>query len=294
MERVLHARNQSGKTGIFESEYRIFKSDGSVRWVHSPGFPIMDDNGTVYRMSGIAEDITGRKLELQKITEAGRLLSVGELASGVAHEINNPLAIIQLNAEEGIENSAVDSVSENLRVIKAHVPRVSTIVRNLLWFVRESTTENETASPNAIIERCLELKRHDFEMNNISVSLKIQLGSTDLAIYERLITQVLLNILTNAEQACMASHGKGQIWITEQEINGMTKISVSDDGGGIQPEILDKVFDPFFTTKAVGQGTGLGLSVSYGIISQLGGNLWAESDGVSGATFHVEVPTASN
>ena len=74
----------------------------------------------------------------------------------------------------------------------------------------------------------------------------------------------------------------------------MTKISVSDDGGGIQPEILDKVFDPFFTTKAVGQGTGLGLSVSYGIISQLGGNLWAESDGASGATFHVEVPTASN
>ncbi len=71
MERVLHARNQSGKTGIFESEYRIFKSDGSVRWVHSRGFPIMDDNGTVYRMSGIAEDITDRKLELQKIPRPG-------------------------------------------------------------------------------------------------------------------------------------------------------------------------------------------------------------------------------
>ena len=148
---------------------------------------------------------------MQRITEAGRLISVGELASGVAHEINNPLAIIFLNAEEGMENALFDSVAENLQVILTQVERASAIVKNLLWFARESSADIKIISSKELMERCLELKRFDFEMDNISVSLEVQPGSAGMAIDEHLMTQVLLNILTNAEQVCVAFHGKGQI-----------------------------------------------------------------------------------
>jgi CheY-like chemotaxis protein len=108
------------------------------------------------------------------------------------------------------------------------------------------------------------------------------------------MTQVLLNILSNAEHACVGAHGRGHISISVQETGGSTRISISDDRPGISAENLGKVFDPFFTTKEAGCGTGLGLSVSYGIIAQLGGSLWAESDGVSGSTFQIEVPPSDS
>ncbi len=108
------------------------------------------------------------------------------------------------------------------------------------------------------------------------------------------MTQVLVNILSNAEHACVGAHGRGHISISVQETGGSTRISISDDRPGISAENLGKVFDPFFTTKEAGCGTGLGLSVSYGIIAQLGGSLWAESDGVSGSTFQIEVPPSDS
>lgn len=280
------------RIGDLDIEYRIIKRDGSVRWIHSRGFPIKDSSGKLYRMSGIAEDITDRKLELERITEAGRLLSVGELASGVAHEINNPLAVINLYAEMLMDQDLPISVTEDLKVISAQGKRAATIVRNLLQFARKSSPKITTVDAREFIERCVELKGHDFRINNISVSTNVLLEHPDITIDEQLMTQVMVNILTNAEQACVAAHGRGSISISVKEIGGSTRISISDDGPGIPAENLLKVFDPFFTTKEVGEGTGLGLSVSYGIIAQLGGELWVESDGVSGSTFHMEVPSA--
>ncbi|MBC8281534.1 MAG: GAF domain-containing protein [Chloroflexi bacterium] len=289
-ELVRFAARQVSETAEFQAEYRIVKRDGSVRWIRSRGFPIKDENGVPYRMSGIAEDITDQKTELGRITEAGRLLAIGELASGVAHEINNPLAIINLNAEEALGDTRSIAVLENLRVILNQVNRAATIVRNLLRFARESTQQSEAISPTEVINRCLLLKRHDFLLNNIVVSTDFEMESQEFVVDESLMTQVVLNILSNAEQACVSSHGRGHISIGVQDMDGMIRISISDDGGGIPAENLAKVFDPFFTTKSVDQGTGLGLSVSYGITIQLGGNLWAESDGVSGSTFYIEVP----
>jgi CheY-like chemotaxis protein len=112
----------------------------------------------------------------------------------------------------------------------------------------------------------------------------------EIAIDKQFMTQVMVNILSNAEQACVAARNGRHISISVRETDGSTRISISDDGTGIPAETLTKVFDPFFTTKEVGEETGLGLSVSYGIITQLGGELWAESDGSSGSTFHIDVP----
>ncbi len=291
--RIRHDIARSSETGEVDIEYRIVKRDGLVRWIHSRGFPIRDGNGNVYRMSGIAEDITDRKSELERFTEAGRLLSIGELASGVAHEINNPLASINLYSEVLLGQDLPDSVITDLQVISDQAKRAAAIVRNLLQFARKSSPEISTVSAREFVERCMELKSHDFRINNISASASVPFDLAEIKIDEQLMTQVIVNILNNAEQACVAAHGRGHISVTVREIDGSTRISISDDGPGIPAENLSKVFDPFFTTKDVGEGTGLGLSVSYGIIAQLGGKLWAESDGLTGATFHIEVPPAA-
>lgn len=280
-------------TGELDIEYRIIKRDGSVRWIQSRGFPVTDSDGKVYRMSGIAEDVTDRKLDLERITEASRLLSVGELASGVAHEINNPLAAINLYTESLMGQALPDSVIQDLKIISAQSHRAATIVRNLLQFARKSSPEITTVQAREFIDRCMELKIHDFRINNISASTSVFLEHPEISIDEQLMTQVIVNILSNAEQACVEAHGRGHISISVHETDSSTQINISDDGPGIPAENLLKVFDPFFTTKEVGGGTGLGLSVSYGIIAQLGGKLWAESDGKSGATFHIEVPRAA-
>ena len=281
------------QAGELDFEHRIIKRDGSMRWIHCRGFPVKNSNGKVYRMSGIAEDITDRKTELERIAEAGRLLSVGELASGVAHEINNPLAAIDLYSESLMGQGLPDSVVKDLKVISDQGKRAATIVRNLLQFARKSLPEIVAVDAREFIERCLALKTHDFRVNNISVSTNVFLDHPAVEIDEQLMTQVLVNILSNAEHACVTANGRGHISISVRETGGSIRISVSDDGPGIPAENLTKVFDPFFTTKEAGGGTGLGLSVSYGIIAQLGGTLWAESDEGTGSTFHIEVPSTT-
>ena len=286
-------RNDSAvadKSGYLDIEYRIFKEDGEVRWIRSRGFPVRDNGQDFSRMSGFAEDVTDRKAELERITEAGRLLSVGELASGVAHEINNPLAAINLYSEALMDQPLPDDVKEDLKVISAQGKRAGNIVRNLLQFARNSSPEVTSVDAKEFIDRCVALKSHDFRVNNVSATTKAILDTPSIEIDEQLMTQVILNILSNAEQACVKAHGRGHITILVQETGSSIRISISDDGPGISEEILPKVFDPFFTTKEVGFGTGLGLSVSYGIIAQLGGSLWVESDGKSGADFHIEIP----
>jgi len=291
-DRLIIQQNSVGadQTGELDIEYRIIRRDGSVRWIHSRGFPIKGSDGHVYRMSGIAEDVTDRKLEMERITEAGRLLSVGELASGVAHEINNPLAAINLYSESLMGQALPDTVIKDLKVISEQSQRAATIVRNQLQCARKSSPEITTVNAREFIDRCVDLKIHDFRINNITASTNVLMDNPEILIDEQLMTQVIVNILSNAEQACRKSKGLGHISITVGEVDDSTRISIADDGPGIPARNLLKVFDPFFTTKEVGDGTGLGLSVSYGIIAQLGGKLWAESDGKSAATFHIEVP----
>ncbi|PKB72022.1 MAG: hypothetical protein BZY87_02465 [SAR202 cluster bacterium Io17-Chloro-G6] len=290
LPRLRQTSRQVFETGEAAIEHRIIKRDGSVRWVRSNAFPVRDDQGKIFRTSGFAEDITDRKLQLERITEAGRLLSIGELASGVAHEINNPLANVSLYSEDLLEQDLPDSVISDLRVILAEGKRAAAVVGNLLQFARKSSPEISKVDAREFVERCIKLKSHDFRVNNISASVSVELGCPELKIDDNLMSQVVLNILANAEQACVSANGRGHISVTVREAEGSTRISVSDNGPGISPENQLKVFDPFFTTKEVGEGTGLGLSVSYGIIAQLGGKLWVESDGLIGSTFHIDIP----
>ena len=138
---IQQGSSDADKTGYLDVEYRIIKRDGSVRWIHSRVFPVNDTDGNLFRMSGFAEDITDRKTELERIAEAGRLLSVGELASGVAHEINNPLAAISLYSESLMSQGLPNPVINDLKVISDQGKRAATIVRNLLQLAKKSSPE---------------------------------------------------------------------------------------------------------------------------------------------------------
>jgi len=290
VERVDRALELSYHTGELDEEFRIFLEDGSTRWISDRGFPIRNEQGEVYRMGGFVEDITERKEADLRKAESARLASIGELSAGVAHEINNPLTSIVLYSQMLLDEDLPDSVHKDLQVISSQAYRAAKIVRNLLQFARKSAPDIRPHSIEQLVRRSLEMKSHEFNVNSITVVEKIPAGLPLIEVDKHLILQVLLNVLTNAEQACVSAHGKGNITVTASTDGDLIDIMIQNDGPGISPDQLAKIFQPFYTTKEPGVGTGLGLSVSHGIVSQHGGNIWAESDLGAGATFHIELP----
>ncbi len=290
-EYIRESLSASGSESQRETLY--MGPDGTNRWflVSAVFLHAVAESGYEDEILLVLNEITEQKLQQEKMLEQSRLASIGELASGVAHEINNPLSIINLYSESMLDWDLPESVDEDVKVVLEQGQRTANIVRNLLQFARHSSSEITTVNAKEFLEGCVQLKSHDFRINNISVSTNVTLENLEIDIDQQLMTQVILNILSNAEQACVNAHGRGNISISLREEDGSVLISVSDDGPGIPPESQSKVFDPFFTTKEVGKGTGLGLSVSYGIVAQLGGSLWVESDGSLGSTFHIQVPS---
>ena len=239
-------------------------------------------------------DTTEFKRQEAKLREAARLVSIGELAAGVAHEINSPLTVIAGTSEMLQDEDLPPAVEARLRTIESHANRAGKIVRNLLSFARRQEPKKEYVDVIPILKQAIELKSHDFLLNNIRVTRRwpAEIPSTLLDSHQ--LTQVMVNIFTNAEQAMVEAHGGGELVISVDQQKDKIRISVSDDGLGILPENMPKIFDPFFTTKDVGEGTGLGLSTCYGILRQHDGQIIAESVPGNGATFHIELPILSS
>ena len=272
-------------------EFRIIRSDGRQRRIANRGFPIRDENGEVYRIGGFVEDITERKEADLRLAETERMAYVGELSAGVAHEINNPLTSIMLYSQMMLDEDLPESIRSDLQVVSSQAFRAAKIVRSLLHFARKSDPELRPLNIDGLIRRSLEMKSHEFHVNNITVVEDIPLSLPIMMLDEYLIIQVLLNVLTNAEHACVTSHGRGEITVSVSVKDDILRVSIRDDGPGIPADQLGKIFDPFYTTKDVGSGTGLGLSVSLDIISQHDGKIWAESTEGVGTTFHIELPS---
>ena len=252
--------------------------------------PVKDKDGSTLGIIAVTQDITESKRVEERMQEANRLASIGELAAGVAHEINNPLGIIVGSSELLEIEDLSPTVLTRVKTIQRQADRAARIVRNLLSFARRQEPEQRYLGVDSILEQAIALKSTDLDVNDIKV---IKLWPADLPkiwVDEHQLVQVIVNILANAEQAMVGAHGGGNLTIEVGLLGDHLRISISDDGPGILPEHLPKIFDPFFTTKPVGEGTGLGLSTCYGIVHQLGGEIWAESEPDQGATFHIELP----
>jgi len=251
---------------------------------------VKNKDGRVIGRIGVSRDISVSKRAEARLQETARLSSIGELAAGVAHEINNPLTSVLGFSQLLLSEDLPQAVRDDLEIIYSEASRAAKIIHNLLSFARRPEPMKMYMDVTSVLERALGMKSYDFQVGNIRVTRDF---STDLPYTmadEQQLIQVFLNILSNAEQAMRRSRGTGRITVQTSTSDKGIKISISDDGPGIPEEHLNKVFEPFFTTKTVGEGTGLGLSISYGIVAQHEGDIWVESRPGHGTTFHIELP----
>jgi PAS domain S-box-containing protein len=259
---------------------------------------IKNESGRVIRLFGTVQDITERKRQEeerrqleQKAQLTSRLASVGEMAAGIAHEINNPLtSVIGYSQLLSGRKDITEDVKADLKAIDEGAQRVAGIIKRLLTFARQSKPERAFVNINDLITNTLDLRAYHLRTNNIKVTTKL---ATDLPLTTAdpaQLQQVFLNIIVNAETAMTQANGRGKLLVKTEEVNGTIRISFKDNGSGIAKKNLERIFDPFFTTREVDQGTGLGLSICHGIIAEHKGKIWAESTLGRGATFMVELP----
>jgi len=242
-------------------------------------------------------DITDRKraeeekVELERKAHlASRLASVGEMASGIAHEINNPLTAVIGFAQLLMDTDLPEEIKEDLVIIHKEAQRAAGVARNLLTFARKHAPSKQPTNVNSIIEGVLALRAYEQNVSNIQINANLTPDLPEVMADYSQLQQVFINIILNAEAAMLDASNGGTLTITTEKYNHSVRASFTDDGPGIDKEVLNRIFDPFFTTKEVGKGTGLGLSVCHGIIAEHGGKIYARSKLGSGATFIVELP----
>ncbi|MCH8108865.1 MAG: response regulator [Chloroflexi bacterium] len=238
----------------------------------------------------IFDEITEWKRRQFQVMEASRLVSVGEMAAGIAHEINNPLAAVMGFSQLVLRRDVEESVRNDLNKILAEAKRASKIIANLQSFARRYKPRKEYVSVADIVQKILDFRSYELQVNNIEVVTRFDSKIPYVLGDEHQLEQVFLNIVTNAEQFMSSAHGEGTLTVTIESIDEKILISFSDDGPGIKKDDLPKIFDPFFTTKDVGSGTGLGLSICYGMIHEHDGTITVESIYGQGATVIIELP----
>ena len=235
-----------------------------------------------------------QELEVVSLQAArsGRLAAIGELVSGVVHELNNPLSGVAGISRIMMERDLDNTTREELSIIRRETDRSIRIVQNLLDFARPSSGSGMVQlSMNEVVRTALDLRRNELQMGNITLVEDLDPDIPTVLGDAHELQQVVLNLTINAEQAMTKAHGGGRLFVRSESTGDMVRVIISDNGPGISSESIDRLFDPFFTTKDPGEGTGLGLSISYGIIRNHSGKLWAESDPPHGATFFVELPS---
>lgn len=271
---------------VYESEHT--RQDGSV-------FPVevtarIVEMGDKKLILSVIRDTTERKKMEAQLIVTDRLASIGELASGVAHELNNPLTGILGFSELLLNKDVPEDVREDLKIINREAQRTSQVVKNLLTFARRHDTTKKPVDINKTIKSVLDLRAYEQKVHNIEVVAKFDPDLPAITADIFRLQQVFVNIIINAEYFMLQAHGKGKLVIITEREGAIIRASFADDGPGIKREHLRHLFDPFFTTKEVGRGTGLGLSICHGIVIEHGGQIYAESQPDKGATFTVELP----
>jgi signal transduction histidine kinase len=281
------------------SEHVFRKKDGELFWVMLNSAPVIHRKKLLYFLISWL-DITDRKRAEEEKVEmerkahlASRLASVGEMASGIAHEINNPLTAVIGFAQLLMDTDLPEDIKEDLVIIHKEAQRAAGVARNLLTFARKHAPSKQPTNINSIIEGVLSLRAYEQNVSNIQIITKLASDLPEVMADYSQLQQVFINIILNAEGAMLEANNGGTLTITTQRVNNSIRASLADNGPGISQDNIDRIFDPFFTTKEVGKGTGLGLSICHGIIAEHGGKIYVKSKPGSGATFIVELPVSS-
>lgn len=242
-------------------------------------------------------DITERKKaeererQLQEeLTLSSRLASIGELAAGVAHELNNPLTAVLGYSERLLKNDYDQNTISGLEKIHREALRASKVIENLITFARRREPKKEYSDINNIVQTALELRAYELKTSNIEVEVELTEDLPEVMADFHQMEQVFLNIILNAEQAMTETQNGGKLTIKTQRLKNAIRISFSDNGPGIPEENIDKIFDPFFTTRENKAGTGLGLSICHGIVQEHSGKIYARSKPGKGVAFFIEIP----
>jgi signal transduction histidine kinase len=282
---------------------RLKRCDGDSVWVEVTARAERLGRTSSHRVEALLRDVSERKrLDdqtrdlYQQLLQAEKMAALGQTISGVAHELNNPLATILSWAERLAQKARDDASRRGLDVILSESERAARIVRNLLTFARKRQSTRSLIDLNQVVRETIALRPYEQHTINIEVVAALASGLPPVFADAHQIQQVLLNLVINAEQAMLGASGRGSLVIRtwyDAEHEAVV-LQVSDDGPGIPPEVQSKIFDPFFTTKETGKGTGLGLTVAYAIVQEHGGSIRAESAREGGASFTVELPVTAS
>jgi two-component system cell cycle sensor histidine kinase/response regulator CckA len=278
---------------------RLRRADSNPVWVELTARAEAPAGDQTLRIEALVRDVSERKkLDdetrdiYHQLLQAEKMAALGQTVSGVAHELNNPLATILSWAERLSQRPTLEEpVRRGLETILSESDRAARIVRNLLTFARKRQTTRAMVDVNQVVRETLALRAYEQRVTNITVIDALAAGLPNVFADGHQMQQVLLNLVINAEQAMLSANGRGTLVVrtwhdADQE---SVVLEINDDGPGIPDELQPKIFDPFFTTKEVGKGTGLGLTVAYAIVQEHGGRIRVESR-PGGASFYVELP----
>jgi len=273
-------------------ELEILRRNGVSGKVSANLSPMRNEHGAVTSIVAVLTDITDSAVLRDKLVHAEKMAAVGQLVSGVAHEVNNPLTAILGFADLLMENPDLpETARKDLRVILQEAQRTKQIVQNLLSFARQMPPQRNPVQLNTILRRTIQLRSYDFNSHGVDVIEHLDEGLPDVVGDAHQLQQVFLNILNNAYDAVREVGRPARIEIMSTKAGDSVEVSFADNGNGISHP--DRIFDPFFTTKEVGKGTGLGLSICYGIVKEHGGEILCHNNiGGTGATFIVRLPAA--
>lgn len=255
-------------------------------------YPLIDNEGNRWGAVSVVRDITELKRAHNQLLHTEKLAALGRLTAGTTHEILNPLNVISMLLQMRIKDLTTPAeITSDLKVAKEQADRIYKIILNLLHFSRQKPPVRQPVDLSLLINRCLALVEHDLRMQEIEVDMEVGTDLQPVPCDEDQLYQVILNLINNA---CDEMPKRGRLILRASNVlrdnQKFVEVMVEDTGGGIPPELLDKIFEPFFSTKPEGKGTGLGLSFCQGVIVSHGGSIWAENAPGGGTSIIFSLP----
>jgi len=276
----------AGETGLFETTF--FRKDGEIHTIQMTYSTPQREEEVLC----LIRDINDQRMLQEQLIQSEKMSAIGQLVSGVAHELNNPLAGIAAFAQLLLAEKRFPPEQRTAaETIYAESRRASRIVQNLLTFARQHKAEKGPTAVNQVLDDTLELRGYELSVRGIEVARDYDGSVPETMADAHQLQQVFLNLITNAEQAMERAPGRTQrLTVRTRRVGERLRIEIEDTGTGIPANLLERIFNPFFTTKPTGSGTGLGLSISLGIVREHAGRIWAENTAAGGARFVIDLP----